>query len=101
MFTPEDFKGETAQRLQVIIMTRMSKHPLTNFKTMMTHEKKKFNKILNQYIAELPDDWEGKVVDDFHSACNEEIFNESFHAESHPPYFINTDIQLLSKEESI
>jgi hypothetical protein len=101
MFTPEDFKGETAQRLQVIIMHRMSKHPLTNFTTLMTHEKKKFNVKLNEYIADLPDEWELKILDDFHRTCNEEIFNEKFQAESHPPLFINTDLQLLPKEESI
>jgi len=101
MFTPDDFKGETAQRLQVIIMNRMSKHPLTNFKSMMEHEKKKFNVSLSQYIAELPDDWEGKILNDFNNACNDEIFNEKFQAEQHPPLLINTDIQLLPKEEPI
>ena len=101
MFTHEDFKGDTAQRLQVIVMHRMSKPPLTNFHTIMAHEKKKFNIILNQYIADLPEDWKTKIINDFHTACNEEIYNEKFQAETHPPLFINTDIQLIPKEETI
>jgi len=101
MFKPEDFQGETATRLQVIIMTKIGKHSLTNFRAMMDHEKKKFNNVLNEYISALPDEWEFQVIQDFHNACNIEIYNEDFQAEIHIPRFINTDIQLLPKEETI
>lgn len=101
MFEPKDFQGETATRLQVIVMTFMGKHPLTNFHGLMKHEKKKFNDHLNKYIQSLPEEWEDKLVRDFHVACNEEIFNEKFQSELYPPALINTDIQLLPKEETI
>ena len=101
MFEPKDFQGETATRLQVIIMTVMGKNPLTDFFSLMQHEKRKFNEHLNKYIQSLPEEWEDRVKEDFHRACNDEIFNEKFQSEMYPPAFINTDVQLLSKEETI
>ena len=101
MFSKDDFYGDTANRLQVIIMRAVGKHPLFNFHSLMNHEKKRFNIKLNGYIASLPEDWEGKLLSDFHEACNEEILNEKFQPELFPPRLINTDIQLLPKEETI
>jgi hypothetical protein len=101
MFEPKDFQGETATRLQVIVMILIGKHPLTDFHGLMQHEKRKFNGHLNKYIQNLPEEWEDKVKEDFHVACNHEIFNEKFQSEFHPPSLINTDIQLLPKEETI
>jgi len=78
-FTMEDFhKPEIAQRISVITMMQMGKNPLTPFKNLDPSVQKKFNRLMNNYIKTLPDDFMPKLLEDFNQIVNEEIFNESF-----------------------
>ena len=57
LFTKEDFlKPEVAQKLSVIIMSKINKNVLTAFNKLIAKDKKKFNEILNEYIASLGED---------------------------------------------
>ena len=59
-FTKEDFlKPEVGQRLSVIIMSKMNKNVLQPFTKLIAKDKKEFNKLLNEYIGSLGEDWEG------------------------------------------
>lgn len=77
-FSKEDFTQENATRIQVIIMAYMNKPPLTQFKDLPESQKKKFNRLMNEYIAGLGEDWETKLLDEFNRIVNEDILNEEF-----------------------
>jgi hypothetical protein len=72
---------------------------MMNFYQLLDHEKKKFNTLLNNYIASLPEDWKHKLLTDFHKICNEEIFHEKFDVLKFQPLLIDSDIHLLPKED--
>ena len=97
MFSPDDFKNaDTVQMLNVIIMAKLQKPPLTNFHKMKTKEKTQFNKYLNDYIFDLPkQDWKEHMTAEYNTICNEEIFNESFDTKNYEPLEINTEIEHL------
>ena len=101
MFNQEDF-NEHSSRLRLIIMSKMNKPILTRFNQLDNREKKKFNKMLNQYIHSLPpfkEDWMDKLVDDFNELCLDNIFTEKFDpAKCYCPNVNNTPT-LISKEE--
>ena len=75
MFSKDDFTKENAQRLSVIIMTRLSKPPLTSFFSLSHQEKQKFNRFMNEYIQSYlqTEDWMERLVDDFNQIVNEDI----------------------------
>lgn len=77
-FGKDDFNPENATRLSVIIMTKMNKPPLTSFKSLDPSVQTKFNRLMNQYIQALPDDYMPKLLEDFNQIVNEDIMNESF-----------------------
>jgi len=97
MFSQDDFQ-EHAQRLSVIIMNKMNKPILLSFRRLNENDKKKFNRLLNEYIHALPaEEWLDIVLNDFNSITEEHIFNESFDpAKIHVPN-TNTNIQLVSE----
>ena len=101
MFNQQDFE-EHSSRLRLIIMSKMNKQILTRFNQLDDREKKKFNKMLNQYIQSLPpfkEDWMDKLVDDFNELCLDNIFTEKFDpAKCYCPNVNNTPT-LISKEE--
>jgi len=78
MFTKADFTQEVATRLTVIIMSKMQKPPLTSFFSLEKSQKTKFNRIMNEYIASLPEEWKDKMESDFNTIVNEDILNEDF-----------------------
>ena len=78
MFGKEDFTPENAQRLSVIISSRMGNPPLTSFRELIPTQKKKFNRLLNEYIQALPEDWMPKLLNDFDQIVNEDILHEEF-----------------------
>lgn len=98
-FLKEDFVGDNVTRLSVICMVKIGKRPLVDFRTMMEKDKKRFNKVLNEYIASLGDSWESKLLADFNEVCNDEIYNEEFKPEGHFIRELNTDIRCLDKPE--
>jgi hypothetical protein len=79
----------------------MNKPLLTRFNQLDDREKKKFNKILNQYIQSLPpfkEDWMDKLVDDFNELCLDNILNEKFDpAKCYCPD-VNVEPTLLNEE---
>jgi len=78
LFSKEDFTQENATRLTVIIMKGMGKTPLTIFKDLPPTQQTKFNRLLNEYIQTLGEDWEKKLLGDFDQIVGEDILNEDF-----------------------
>ena len=97
VFSKDDFNKENAQRLSVIIMTQMSKPPLTPFVSLSESQKVKFNHLLNEYINSrlLGDDWLQTLLDDFNRIVNEDILNEDFDPSKVYVPIYNTERQLL------
>ena len=79
-FSKDDFTQENATRLMVIIMKEMGKHPLTQFRDLLPTQKSKFNRLMNEYIQTLGEEWEAKLLGDFNLIVGEDILNEEFDA---------------------
>ena len=79
-FSKEDFTQENATRLMVITMSKMGRPPLTQFKDLPQSQKTKFNRLMNEYIQSLGEDWETKLLEEFNLIVNEDILNEEFGA---------------------
>jgi len=79
-FSKEDFNQENATRLMVIIMKEMGKHPLLQFRDLIPTQKVKFNRLMNEYIQSLGEEWEAKLLADFNLIVGEDILNEEFDA---------------------
>jgi hypothetical protein len=77
-FSKEDFTQENASRLMVIIMSKMGRPPLTQFRDLLQTQQTKFNRLMNEYIADLGEDWNTKLTADFDLIVNEDILNEEF-----------------------
>ena len=74
MFTKQMFL-ENSTRLQVIIMSKLDRLPLSNFVNLNAKEKRQFDQALNEYIKSLPPGEEIQTItQDFNRVCNEEIF---------------------------
>ena len=79
-FSKEDFNQENATRLMVIIMSKMGRPPLSQFRDLPQSQKTKFNRLMNEYIADLGEEWNAKLLEDFNLIVNEDILNEEFDA---------------------
>jgi hypothetical protein len=79
-FGKEDFNSENATRLMVIIMKQMGRPPLTHFKDLPPSQKTKFNRLMNEYIQGLGENWETQILCEFNTIVNEDILNEEFDA---------------------
>ena len=79
-FSKEDFTQENATRIMVIVMKEMGKPPLYQFRDLSSTLKTKFNKIMNEYIQSLGEDWETRLFADFNQIVGEDILNEEFDA---------------------
>jgi len=75
VFTKDDFHTHAA-RLNVIINEKMGLSPYSNFRELSKVKKTKFNLMLNEYIKELPEEFEKRIVDDFNRVCQEKVFDE-------------------------
>jgi len=83
-FTKEDFK-ENWERLTVIVNHKLGISVLSPFKTLTDSKKKRFNKVLNEYIREIDahENWEERLLSDFQDVVQEEIFdNPNFKVEN-------------------
>jgi hypothetical protein len=99
-FSRSDFMNpETALRLRMVCMELCDKPASTTFLSLKPYEQKKFNRILNEYIGSLGEDWEKTLIGDFNRVCTEHIFDKDFDPEKHYIRELNTDIQYLSKED--
>ena len=99
MFSKEDFNQDNATRLSVIIMTEMKRHPLTPFKDLPPSQKVKFNRLLNDYIQNLPDNWEPTLLADFNRIVSEDILNEDFDPSKIVVKDYNPEPELLLTDE--
>jgi len=97
-FSKEDFTPENATRLSVIIMPRIGKSHLAAFRDLNPSTKIKFNRIMNEYISTLGEDWEKTLFADFNQIVNEEILNEDFDPSKQIVPELNTDSKLLLSE---
>jgi hypothetical protein len=77
-FSKEDFTQDNATRLMVIIMSKMGRPPLTQFRDLPPTQQTKFNRFMNEYIQGLGEEWEVKLLADFNLIVNENILNEEF-----------------------
>jgi hypothetical protein len=98
-FSKEDFTPENATRLSVIIMPKVGKHPLTSFKSLPESQKTKFNRLMNEYIASLGENWEEVILADFNTIVNEDILNEEFDPTKQFVPELNTGNTLILSEE--
>ena len=101
-FSKEDFLiPEVGQRLSVIIMSKLEKNVLTPFYKLITKEKKKFNQIMNEYIASLGEDWEETLTKDFNEVCNLELFDSEnfFKAENIPTQVGECELILTDEQK--
>lgn len=73
-FSAEQFH-KNATRLQVVVMSRLDKPPLTNYTLMNPKERRLFDAELNTYIRQLPLGLEDDTIqEDFNRVCQEEVF---------------------------
>jgi hypothetical protein len=76
MFQQSDFCGDTAFRLRVIINYKLGLKVMTEFSSLSPLKQKEFNKLLNEYIKALPDDWEPKIVTEFNEIAYDQILHD-------------------------
>ncbi len=98
-FQQEDFTKENAQKLSAIIMTKMDRHPLSCFGNLNAHSQKKFNRILNEFIRDMPDEWQPYLEDIYNEIINDKVFNETFKPENASIREVNSESTLLVTEE--
>jgi hypothetical protein len=99
-FSKEDFTPENATRLSVIIMPKIGKNPLTSFKSLPTSQRTKFNRLMNEYIASLGENWEDTLLADFNAIVNEDILNEDFDpTKQFVPELTTGNTLILSEEQ--
>jgi len=99
MFSQEDF-NEHSPRLCIIIMNKLKKPLLTSFHSLSDRHKKKFNKLLNEYIQSLPkEDWLPILEEDFNELCLDNIFTDDFDPSKTYCPDVNMNLQLLSNEK--
>ena len=102
LFTKEDFlKPDLGQRLSVIIMSKINKNVLTLFYKLITKDKKEFNKMLNEYIESLGEDWEETIIKDFNETCTLELFDTEnyFKAENIPTQVGECELILTEEQK--
>ena len=79
-FSHEDFTPENAERLKVITNHKMLLPLMTAFYSLNPTMKTKFNRVMNEYISSLGEDWETTLTTDFNTLINENLLNEDFDA---------------------
>jgi len=99
VFSQEDFTQENAERLKVITFSKMLMPLMTPYYSLCPTMKTKFNRIMNEYISSLGEDWEPKLWTDFNTLVNEEIMNEDFDPSKQFIKEMNTDKKILYSPE--
>jgi len=98
-FSKDDFTPDNAQRLSVIIMKQMGKPLLSSFRSLGTSHQAKFNRLMNEYIRSLPEDWEPKLMGDFNALVNEDLLTDEFDPSTLFVPILNSTPELLLTEE--
>ena len=98
-FNKEDWTAENATRLNLIVMTKMALDPFSLFRDLGESQKKKYNRILNQYIQSLGENGVEQLKQEFDQLVTEEILTENFKPEKVFVPLINSEPQLLLRED--
>jgi len=98
-FSKEDWTPENATRLNLIVMTKMALDPFSSFRDLEESQKKKYNRILNQYIQSLGDKGVEQLKEEFDQLVMEDILTEKFKAERCPVQILKKEPQLLLRED--
>jgi len=80
-------------------MPKMGRHPMTGFKSLPESQKAKFNRLMNEYIQSLGENWEETLLADFNQIVNEDILTEEFDPSKQFVPIMNTEPTLLLSEE--
>jgi len=99
LFSHADFNEDNTTRLRVIIMPQIKRPPLTAFNQLLINEKVVFNKLLNEYIQKLGEDWNETILRDFNEIATTEIFNDTFDASKHKVAIKNETFSLALTDE--
>jgi hypothetical protein len=100
-FSQSDWNKDNAQRLSVIIMVKLGRHPLTAFRDLQPSQKLKFNRLLNDYILASGDNWNDKLLAEFNTIVTEDVLNENYNPEKTYVPIVNTTPELLLSPEQI
>ena len=98
-FSKEDWTAENATRLNLIVMTKMALDPFSLFRDLGESQKKKYNRILNQYIQSLGENGVEQLKAEFDQLVMEDILTEKFKPELCPVQILNSEPQLLLRED--
>ena len=98
-FSKEDWTAENATRLNRIVMTKMALDPFSLFRDLGESQKKKYNRILNQYIQSLGENGIEQLKQDFDQLVMEDILTDKFKPETVFVPQINSEPQLLLRED--
>lgn len=98
-FSKEDWTPENATRLNLIVMTKMALDPFSLFKDLGESQKKKYNRILNQYIQSLGENGVEQLKQEFDQLVTEDILTDKFKPETVFVPQINSEPQLLLRED--
>ena len=102
-FTQEDFKmKQNHERLSMIIMKQMGKSPLLAYNSLTDANKKKFNRLLNEYINQITvgdANWREQLKRDADELIAEDVFHEDFKPEKVFVPNIDPKKELLLSEE--
>ena len=80
-------------------MSQMGKYPLMSYRRLINGEQRKFNRLMNEYLSNLGEDWEERIIADFNRICDEELFTDSFNPELIPVSQREGGKELLLTEE--
>jgi hypothetical protein len=98
-FSKEDWTAENATRLNLIVMTKMALDPFSLFRDLGESQKKKYNRILNQYIQSLGENGVEQLKQEFDQLVTEDILTENFKPEKVFVPVMNSEPQLLLRED--
>lgn len=98
-FCKEDWTPENATRLNLIVMTKMALDPFSLFRDLGESQKKKYNRILNQYIQSLGENGVEQLKQEFDQLVTEDILTDKFKPETVFVPQINSEPQLLLRED--
>ena len=96
-FSTADFQGDIALKLGVITAYKCGLHPLTKFRDCPS--KTKYNRMLNEYVNSLGEEWEQTITNDCNRIMNEEVFTDNFNPENIQVAGLSTTKTLLMTTE--
>jgi len=94
-FSPTDLlDADTATRLRTIVFYQMRLDLMGTFAGLLTSEKRTFNRLMNEFIASLPDEgWEKVLTDEFNEIVLKTILNDKFDASRASCAVVGTGIE--------